>query len=261
MRPTNITSGDAVFNAAFEVYPDSQHEPNQFSAMSNSEGTAARAYFVDDDSTERERMLQTVRTMDLHPVGFNSAEDFLQSVSSDFGVVVSEIRLPGMSGLELQKALIARELFLPVVIVTGVSSIRFVVEAMKNGASTVLEKPASEEDLWLALRAAISTHRDEFQRQEAMLTVKAEIDSLTPQEKEVLELIVEGVKNNSIAQRLDISTRTVEARRKRILTKLNAESLAALVRKVVTLELVHPPHSGMTRPAHLRYRPAPSHNE
>ena len=125
---------------------------------------------------------------------------------------------------------------------------------MKNGATTVLKKPASDEDLWLAIREAISAYRDESQRQNEMLAMTAEIESLTPQEKDVLGLVVEGIPNKSIAKKLDVSARTVEARRSRILRKLHVGSLAALIRKVVTLELVHPPHSVVTRPSHLRHQ-------
>ena len=137
-----------------------------------------------------------------------------------------------MSGLELQKVLVERDIFVPAVIVTGFPRVRHVVEAIKNGAVTVLEKPFTSDDLWLSLREAIKAYESGHSHHEMRLDARDRYATLTPQEQVVLRLILDSQTNKMIANKLDVSVRTVEARRRKILDKMNVESIVELVRLV-----------------------------
>ena len=189
-------------------------------------------YVVEDDVDARSAMIEVVGTMSLRAVGLDSAEAFLQSYDGKPAILVCDIRMPGMSGLELQKLLIERGLFVPVVIVTGFPRVRHVVEAIKNGAVTVLEKPFTSDDLWLSLREAIAAYDTGHSHHCSKRDAQKRYEALTPQERVVLRLILESQTNKMIASQLDVSVRTVEARRRRILDKMNADSIVELVRLV-----------------------------
>lgn len=189
-------------------------------------------YIVDDDDSVRDAMLGVVKSMEYQAVGYESAEEFLNQYDGTPGVLVCDLRMPGMTGLELQQAISDRHLFIPFVMITGFAKPRFVVEAVKNGAITVLEKPFSTDDLWLALREASAVYEVGHEDHQAALRAKECLASLKPEEHEVLELVLNGVPNREIAEQLDVSVRTVETRRQRISKKMQVGSIVELVRIV-----------------------------
>jgi len=191
-------------------------------------------FVVDDDTAARESVSSLVSPMGMPTRTFASAEDFLKIVSqANYGCVVTDLRLTGMSGVELKAQLNAREIKLPTIILTGYADVKVAVHAMQLGAVTLLEKPAGGIELWDAIRMALE--RDEQRRieNESQRDLQRRMQSLTEKERQVMELIVAGLPNKTVARRLDVSLRTVEARRKAVFDKLGARSLALLVQLVM----------------------------
>jgi two-component system, LuxR family, response regulator FixJ len=191
-------------------------------------------FVVDDDEQARKSVCALVRSMGLRAESFDSAEDFLDKYAEDRpGCLVTDLRMIGMSGLELQERLIQRRVFLPVIVLTAYARTAITVQAVKAGAVTVLDKPYSDDDLWDAIRAALAKdvcEREQRTRREAICDRLAQ---LTPLERKVLDLIVLGHPNKGIAKELDISVRTVEHRRHDLLQKMQADSIAELIRQAV----------------------------
>ena len=189
-------------------------------------------FVVEDDIDARNAIIDVVGTMNLRAVVLTSAEELLNAYDGKPGVLVCDIRIPGISGLELQKTLLDRGLFMPVVIVTSLPRVRHVVEAIKNGAITVVEKPFSSDELWLSLREAITAYERGYLHHSRRAAAKERYGSLTKQERIVVEMILENRTNKMIAKEMAVSVRTVEARRRKILDKMQAASIVDLVRFV-----------------------------
>lgn len=197
----------------------------------------ATVFVVDDHELARNSVCALVESMGVAAEAFASAEEFLASYTPDQGgCLVTDVRMLGMSGIELQEQLAERKFTLPVIVITAHANTQLTVRAMKQGAVTLLEKPCSDNDLWDAIREALE--RDAEQRQTAARRdeLRQKFAELSPQEREVLDQIVAGKMNKVIARELDVSVRTVENRRHNIFKKLGADSVAELVRLVVELE-------------------------
>jgi FixJ family two-component response regulator len=151
------------------------------------------------------------------------------------GCLVTDVRMLGISGIELQEQLQQRGIKIPVIVLTAFARTSLTVRAMQNGAVTMLDKPYDDDDLWDAIREGLK--RDAEQRAAASIqqSVRKRLDSLTPSERQVLDLVVAGLPNKVIAGRLDVSVRTVENRRREIFSKMQADSVADLVRLAVQL--------------------------
>jgi RNA polymerase sigma factor (sigma-70 family) len=194
-------------------------------------------FVVDDHELARNSVCALVESMGLKAQAFASGEEFLAAYRAQQpGCLVTDVRMLGMSGIELQQQLAARGCKLPVIVITAHANTPLTVQAMKQGAVTLLEKPCSDNDLWDAIREALS--RDEQQRSQAARReeIRQRLTELTPHEREVLDRIVAGKLNKSIARELKVSIRTVENRRHNIFQKLGADSVAELVRLVVDAE-------------------------
>jgi FixJ family two-component response regulator len=194
-------------------------------------------YVIDDDDEPRISVCALVRSMGVAAEGFSSAEEFLESYPTGRpGCLVTDVRMPGMSGLELQEQLQQRNIPLPVILLTAFAKIPMAVEAIKRGAVTLLEKPCEENQLWEAIRDALdqdANHRAEFEAREEC---RRRLATLNPAEREVLDLVVDGVPNKNIAKRLVKSLRTIEARRSEIFRKTQVDSVAELVKLVMIAE-------------------------
>jgi two-component system response regulator FixJ len=197
--------------------------------------STAVIHIVDDDEAIR-RALSALAQSAGHPVlAHPSAEAFLANVPSDSGgCVVADVRMPGMTGLQLQQAMLERGLDLPVIMMTGHGDVAMAVQALKNGADDFLEKPFDESVFLGSVGKALvrgealrrrRRQRDEIARRAALLTSR---------EREVMALIVEGAPNQAVADRLGISVRTVENHRARIMDKMQANRFSDLVRMVMT---------------------------
>ncbi len=196
----------------------------------------ATVYIVDDDQQARESVTALVQSMGLTALAFPSAEEFLEHVRPDtHGCVVTDLRMIGMSGIELQDALRQHEIMLPVILITAYPRTSLTVRAMKHGAITLLEKPYEDDDLWDAVREGLL--RDEQQREKRLRQreIRKRLESLSEKQQQVMEFMVEGIANKVIARRLDVSIRTVENRRHEIFEKMQAKSLAELVQMVFTV--------------------------
>ncbi len=165
-----------------------------------------------------------------------SAEAFLEVAGDDLqGCVVVDVRMKGMSGLELQDTLARRGIPLPVIVITGYADVPMAVRAMQAGAISFLTKPCKPEQLWETIAEAVERSRKDRQVRKHRQAIYSRVDSLTDDERAVLERVVDGVPNKRIARDLDIGLRTVELRRSSVMKKMQAESLAELVQMVVTI--------------------------
>ncbi len=188
-------------------------------------------FIVDDDSVARETMRSLVESVGLHSETFPSAQAFLEAYDPDrLGCLVTDLRMPGMSGIELQAKLAADELNIPVIVVTGYPDIPTAVRSIKSGAVDFVEKPFNEQ--MLIERIQLSIQKDRGRRGERALRdlVRSHYRSLTPREREVMSLVVLGMSNKEMARDLNISPKTIEAHRSNVMGKMKAKSLADLIR-------------------------------
>ena len=191
---------------------------------------------VDDDPALRNAMRILLKTVGLESIQFASAEDFLAAYQpSQPGCLVLDIRMPGMSGLELQQHLNLRGAVIPVIFMTAHGDIPMAVEAMKHGAFDFLQKPFRDQDLLTRIKRAID--KDSVMRQSLgeHVRIKEHLESLTPREREVLDHMTRGKQNKNIAQDLGVSPRTVEIHRARVMKKMHTQSVAELVRMMLDL--------------------------
>jgi FixJ family two-component response regulator len=168
---------------------------------------------------------------------FESATAFLDSFDPDrIGCLVADIRMPVMSGMDLQKELNARKAAIPIIFITGHGDVPMAVNAMKGGARDFLTKPFRDQDLLDRVRSALDAARTESDSQQQLREIRERFESLTPRETEVMELVVNGSANKVIAMDLGVSQRTVELHRARVMQKMSVRSLAELVRLAETLK-------------------------
>ena len=191
-------------------------------------------YIVDDDDAVRDALLELLDSVGIQGAGFSSAREFLDQYEiNSGGCLVLDIRMPGMSGLDLQKHLIESKSTLPVIFITGHGDVPMAVEAMKRGAAEFIQKPFRDQDLLDAIHAALeSVGKREYGVDERQETL-ARIESLTEREKEVLNWVVEGHPNKVIAMELGISQRTVENHRAHVMEKMRARTTANLIKRVL----------------------------
>jgi len=188
-------------------------------------------YIVDDDDEVRESLADLVDSVGLTAEIFANAPAFLADYSPDHvGCVLLDIRMPGMSGLELQQALDERGSTLPIIFISGHGDIPMAVEAMRRGAVDFIEKPYRDQDLVDRVNAAVEVGQKRQSDQVEIDGIARRVESLTPREREVMELIVQGHANKVIAIDLGLSQRTVEVHRARVMEKMGVRSLAQLVR-------------------------------
>lgn len=191
-------------------------------------------FVVDDDEQARKSVCALVHSMGVPAESFSSAEEFLDRYTEGrAGCLVTDVRMFGMSGLELQAELARRDVRLPVIVLTAYPRTPTTVLAIKAGAVTLLEKPYQDDDLWDAIRTALAEDAANRVRHEQRRTLGRRIAGLTPAESKVMEMIVQGKPNKLIAKQLDVSIRTVENRRREVFDKMQAESVAELVRMVI----------------------------
>jgi two-component system, LuxR family, response regulator FixJ len=191
-------------------------------------------FVVDDDEHACKSVCALVRSLGLQAEAYSSAEDFLaRHTRGRPGCLVTDIRMTGMSGLDLQDRLAAENIHLPVIVLTAYPRTRSTVRAMRAGAMTLLEKPYDEEELWDAIRKALAQENADRVEVQRRSEIQDRAASLAPTERAVMNLIVQGKPNKVIAKQLDLSIRTIESRRHEVFTKMGVESVAELVRLAI----------------------------
>jgi FixJ family two-component response regulator len=209
--------------------------PKTESAMSQDK---CIAFVIDDDRSVREGLSSLLRSVDIPVETFGSAGDFLQRKPPNIpACLILDVRLPGMSGLEFQEELGKIGLSMPIIFITGHADVPMSVQAMKAGAVEFLCKPFREEDLLRAVRAAIKKDAVERDKSSVLSVIRQHFETLTPREQEVMGYIVSGLMNKQVAGQLKLSEITVKVHRASIMRKMQARSLAELVRQADALQL------------------------
>src|SRR5436190_12506135 len=190
-----------------------------------------KVYVIDDDEAMRDSLDFLLGSADFSVTLFESAHHFLEGLAgAEFGCVVSDVRMPGIDGIELLKRMKANRSTFPVLIMTGHGDVPLAVEAMKLGAVDFLEKPFEDDRLIGMIDIALKQAESGARSEAATLDIAARVESLSPRERQVMEGLVAGLSNKQIAREYAISPRTIEVYRANVMTKMQAGSLSELVR-------------------------------
>jgi FixJ family two-component response regulator len=203
--------------------------------------TAPTVFLVDDDPAVRQGLSRLLRSAGFNVSPFQSAQDFLDGENfSAPGCIVLDVAVPGLDGLALQEALVARNSELPVIFLTGHGDIAMGVQAMKVGATDFLTKPVDDQTLLDAVRTAIEKNRLALQTRAELDDIRQRLATLTPREREVLALVVAGQLNKQAAAELGTVEKTIKVHRARVMAKMKVSSLAELVRLTSRADIVGP---------------------
>lgn len=201
-------------------------------------------FIVDDDESVRDSLAVLLSTIGLHSRTYSSCEEFLDNyLPQQKGCLILDMRLPQMSGLELQKRLMEQDLVLPVIMITAFGDVKTAVEAMKTRVFDFIEKPFDDTEILSSVRSALEYGEETRSRHRRREQSVQHLQRLTGREHQVFELLVEGLSNKEVASRLEISPRTVEIHRARVLEKLEVRNLSELIRIALDSDVrnEHPP--------------------
>jgi FixJ family two-component response regulator len=191
-------------------------------------------FLVEDDQLVRKALARVLKTQGIDCENFGSAQEFLDRYQGERpACLITDLQMPGISGIELQQALLERGHGLPVVFITGFGDVPKAVAAMKGGAVDFIEKPFQNEVLLAAVNRALQREAESLRREEEAQDSARRLATLTPRERQVLDLVVDGKANKVIAADLELSIKTVEFHRAHVMQKMGAESVAELVQRVV----------------------------
>jgi two-component system response regulator FixJ len=192
-------------------------------------------FVVDDDEAALDSLVVLLRSEGLNPKAFSSAEAFLAALTPEArGCVISDVRMPGMDGVQLLKTLKAMGCLLPVIVITGHADVTVAVQAMKAGAADFIEKPFESELILRLVRGCLEENDEALDANAKIVRVRRRLESLTARERQVLDQIITGNSNKQIAAALAISPRTVEIYRANVMSKMRADSLSELVRMTLS---------------------------
>jgi two-component system response regulator FixJ len=198
-----------------------------------------KVYVIDDDEAMRDSLQFLLDSSDFEVRLFENAQEFLDALPElSFGCVVSDVRMPGIDGIELLKRLKSGRGGFPVLIMTGHGDVQLAVEAMKLGAVDFLEKPFEDDRLTVMIEGAIRQAEPAAKSEAAAQEIAARIATLSPRERQVMDGLIAGLSNKLIARDYDISPRTIEVYRANVMTKMQANSLSELVRMALRAGLL-----------------------
>jgi two-component system response regulator FixJ len=197
-------------------------------------------HIIDDDAAVRDSLAFLLGTADIASRVHNSAIDFLSSFDADnTGCIITDMRMPEMDGLELLRQLQERSNVAPVIVITGHGDVSLAVQAMKAGAADFIEKPFDQGVVLSSVQTALKRRQDEGGRIDERKDIERRFHELSNRERQVLNCLLSGMPNKNIASDLGISARTVEVYRANVMTKMNANSFAELVRMAVSADLLY----------------------
>ena len=203
--------------------------------MTQNQDKQPTVFIVDDDPAIRFAMQALMDSVNIEHEIFASGDEFLENADDHrAGCLVLDIRMPGLGGLELQEELLKRDSTLPIIFITGHGDVPMAVDAMQKGAVDFIQKPFRDQDLLDRIREALKTDQERREEQKKHAEVAERLARLTNREREVFDLVVTGKPNKVIAYELGVSQRTVEIHRARVMEKMQARSLADLVKMHMT---------------------------
>jgi two-component system response regulator FixJ len=206
---------------------------------SENPATARAVHIIDDDQALRESLAFLLRAAQLEVRSFDSAKTFLDTLpDASVGCVITDIRMPDMSGIDLLRRLKEIKVGVPVIVITGHGDIALAVEAMKIGAADFFEKPFNDDQLVASVRAALQQQQGQTKRDAERAVIEHRISALSARERDVLAGLIEGHANKQIAFDLGISPRTVEIYRANLMHKMQADSLSDLVRMALVVQML-----------------------
>jgi two-component system response regulator FixJ len=198
-------------------------------------------FIIDDQDAVRQALGEMLKVFGYTVEAFPSADAFLEQLSEPrAGCIVADVRMPGMDGIELVRELARRNVHLPVVLISGHADVPMAVAAIKAGAEDFIEKPVDDAQLLAAINRCLARAFHDLAREQSVAELRRQVDRLTPRELEVMDLVVQGFTSAAIAARLGISIRTVESYRVQIMDKMQAASVAVLVRQAIRLGRIAP---------------------
>jgi two-component system response regulator FixJ len=216
-------------------------DANFVDRLMNSPPRDQTVFIVDDEPAVRRSLQWLIETLPVPVQTFPSAASFLEAhPSEEPGCLILDLRMPGMNGLDLQQELIRRGFEIPVIVLTGYGDISSAIRALKSGALEFLEKPVEDDVLLDLVRRALAADAQRRRERSERDVVCERLEHLTPREREVLGLVVEGFSSREIGRQLHVSCKTVEAHRAQIMKKMGAERVVDLVRVVVGFKSLHP---------------------
>ena len=208
----------------------------------------ATVFVIDDDGSVRKSLSRLLKSLGFEVETFASAEHFLARESyQGVGCIVLDLKMPGLSGIDLQERLSKADYSLPIVFITGHGTVPTSVKAFKAGALDFLEKPFDDKNLLEAVSRGIEKHRRLWQEGDEKKGLYAKVDTLTSREREVFGLVVSGMLNKQVAFDLGITEKTIKVHRARVMEKMGAQSLAELVRFAEKLRIHSSPEAGSTQ--------------
>lgn len=195
-------------------------------------------FIVDDDEAVARSLRWLIESVRLKVATFPSAQAFLDGYDAESsGCLVLDVRMPGMSGLDLQERLAAQQIHVPIIFITGHGDVQMAVRAVQAGAFDFVEKPFNDQDLLDRIQKAIARDADQRSKEAQRVQLRTLFNSLTPREREVLDLVVEGMSNKAVANSLGLSAKTVEVHRAKVMEKMHARSIADLVKVAMQNQL------------------------
>ena len=202
---------------------------------------APSIFLIDDHASVRDALTEMLSVLGYSVKAYESADDFLARLEKqDLGCIVADVKMPGMDGIGLVRELARRKIALPVVLISGHADVPMAVAAIKSGAQDFIEKPIDDAQLVAAINRALAGTFERQDIQKSKSDLDARFSRLTPRQTEIFDLVVEGFTSHAIAAKLAISVRTVESYRAEVMEKMQAESVAALVRQAVRLGRITP---------------------